>query len=462
MIDTAGTIVAVSSPSGPAVRGIVRLSGPDAVSIAAQLFRPQDGASLADLTGNRRISGTLRIDGAIIPGVAYVFRTPRSYTREDLVELHVLGSPGLLARIVELCRQNGARTAGHGEFTARAFLSGALDLSEAQGVAAMISASSDDEARAAQRLLDGELSRRAHAAREELADLLSLVESGLDFADEPIEFIAADELQRRLGAVRATLEQTLAAGAAVERFGRPPRVVLCGQPNAGKSSLLNRLAGFPRAVTSPRAGTTRDALSVVVPLTRTDVLLFDVAGEEAGDAPLNAPAQAAAGLAVRDADLVVRIMDGTAIADGQPSHATRQRADLVVLNKIDLLDPNEAARCADLLRTRMGVDVVMVSSQTGEGIDVLRRALDQRVSETGTTQVQELALTIEHREALQAAIEALRRSIALAADADAIQRDAELIALELHAAAESLGQLVGILVPDELLGRIFSRFCIGK
>ena len=463
VFDTADTIAAVSSPPGPAPRGIVRLSGPRALPLGAHLFHPDGATSLTAAASSTCLSGRVRIPDGEMPASAFVFRRPRSYTRDDLVEIHLLGSPGLLALLLDEAVRYGARPAGPGEFTARAFLAGAMDLAEAQGVAAMVRAGSDDELRAARGLLDGRLSDVARAAREELADLLSLVEGALDFADEPIEFIAPAELRRRLGELEARLSETLRAAAAAERFGEWPRVLLAGPANAGKSSLFNRLCGSDRAICSPAPGTTRDVLTAPIRLACGGALLIDVAGEHPAADDVSRRARAAAEAERARADLLLHVADAT--ADSTPPRAAEVPT-IRVLNKVDLLDDPAALRAREIEGRPEGEEsppFVAVSARTGAGCDRLIRRIESLLSARGRDRREcDLALYAEHRDGLAAAIEAVRRARSLVGDSTTRADAADLVALELHEAADRLAALTGELAADELLGRIFSRFCIGK
>lgn len=455
------TIVAISSAAGAAARGIVRVSGPAAMAIASNVFEADDAAAAgsggASPSGaSDCVEGFVRVGRFRLPGFALVFRAPRSYTGQDVVELHFLGAPVLLGWVVEACIAAGARRAEPGEFTLRAVLAGRMDLSQAHGVAGMIAARSDMQLRAAERLLHGELSRVAGAARERLADLLSLVEGALDFAEEPIEFITPGQLRDGLMEVRKALAATTAAGVRAERWEQLPRVVLAGHPNAGKSSLLNRLTGLDRAICAPVAGTTRDVLSAPLQLGEMECLLIDVAGVvEAVDA-LDAQAQRAARDALASADLVVWVVD---VAESDPTRRVEPPAFdvpiLIVGNKCDLLGSGRAAGVSEY--------ELLVSAATGAGVDALKSALAARLrARESAVSDAAIALMSEHRAALDAALESLDRAIKLALSSGETLSDADLVAAELRTAAEELGVLAGQEDTEELLGRIFSRFCVGK
>ncbi|GMU22285.1 MAG: tRNA modification GTPase MnmE, partial [Phycisphaerae bacterium] len=260
---TDDTIVAISSPPGISLRGIVRLSGPDALKWGQQLFEAHEGPPLTQSPGHRRHFGRVRLEGsATVPAEAWIFRAPASYTRQDMLELHLPGSPPVLTIIHDALTARGARPAEPGEFTARAYFSGALDLTRVEGVAALIHARNDSQLRASHALLTGTLSRRSIELRDRLADLLSVLEAQIDFVEESIEFVTTGQAGSVVGEVAAELDELLGAADSVERLEALPVVMLVGRPNAGKSTLFNRLTGVDRAIQSATAGTTRDVLSM--------------------------------------------------------------------------------------------------------------------------------------------------------------------------------------------------------
>jgi len=464
------TIVAVSSPPGIGARGIVRLSGPEATRIAGGIFHVSGDEGIEVARHNHCFEGRVTLGCGELPGRAYLFKAPSSYTRQDMVELHLLGAPGVLGLVTESCLASGARPAEPGEFTARALLAGRFDLSQVHGVAGMIAARSDQQLRAAERLLHGDLARTADQAREELADLLSLVEGAMDFADEPIEFITPAELRRRLTVVREALDRTAAAGLRAERWDQLPRVLLAGPPNAGKSSLLNRLTGTDRAICAPVAGTTRDVLSAPMQLGQIECLLMDAAGlTTAGriEGELQGKAEAAARDAIQDADLVLYVVDiASAERDDDAAQAMATAGPLPCLlaaNKCDLIPEDRWAEAAAGLARRAGVWACAISAATGAGVAALKEMIEAALSGKATSSRDDcIALMAEHRDALAQALQAIDSAIGLAGGNDEQLEATELVAAELHAAAGALGTLVGEEDVEDLLGRIFSRFCIGK
>lgn len=462
------TIVAISSPPGAGVRGIVRLSGPDALELADAVFTADDASRLAQTAGHRRTKGHVRLDErSRLPAEAYTFRKPASYTRQDLVELHTIGSAPVLAVLLEQLVRQGARIAEPGEFTGRAFFSGALDLTAVEGVAAAIHAQTDAQLRASTALLHGAVSRQTGRMREELADLLALIEAQIDFSEEPIEFISTAALRGTVQDILARLNHLLRHSDSVERLEALPRIVLTGLPNAGKSTLFNRLTGIDRAIQSAVAGTTRDVITAAMSLPAGEVILCDTAGTPAPDdpetsaaaSPLAAEMESATRRALDTADLVLVVIDATTSPEATMSLMAGRLAGRrfeFVLNKIDAADARVDPREKPVLAA--------VSAVRGEGIAELRARIDEILFESAEKHgFQLVSLTQRHRGALHEACESLHRALALIDAGDACeQAQPELIALEIRHAMQALSLLLGEVTTEDLLGRIFSRFCIGK
>ncbi len=465
--DIDDTIVAVSSAPGSAQRGIVRLSGPAAVVIGSELFQCNGRGSLEEAESWTALRGWIVFDDLRrVPATVYVFRAPRSYTRQDIIELHTIGSPPLLDMIVERCVQAGARNALPGEFTARAFLSGAMTLTEAEAVAATIQARSDEQLRGARRTMRGALTDNIHEWRSELADLLSLVEADIDFAEEPIDFISPAALRARVDHLAGVLDEVITRAESHERFDVLPYVLLLGPPNAGKSTLLNCLTGIDRAIASAVSGTTRDVLSATVRLGRIEAVLLDAAGVDDNPDRVVSQGRASAVAAAGEVSLVCLVVDASLPV--QPDDVARLASlagtrVVVAGNKVDLLDgPAREKKHADLVACQTG-PVCMVSSATGEGLDALRSLLAAMLGgeHLASDDVATL-ITARHRQALRSAADALKRCSALAAGLANILDTAELDAVELRGALAAFDEIDGQITTDDLLGRVFASFCIGK
>jgi tRNA modification GTPase len=432
-------IVALATPPGPGGRAIVRLSGPGCAGVVGGVFRP---AGQVPPPRNRLASGEVVLPGvaAPLPAGLYFWHAPHSYTGQDMAELHTLSCPPLVELLVAGLLRSGGRAAGPGEFTMRAFLAGKLDLTRAEAVQAVIEAGSRTQLQQALKQLAGGMAGPLHQTRDDLLNLLADVEAGLDFADEDIRFVDQTELLLRLGRALAQvmlLEKQLAGRASAhEAF----RVVLAGPPNAGKSSLFNALAGGS-ALVSETPGTTRDYLVAAVELGGACVELVDTPGWQAAGGVIEGQAQALGGEQRRQADLVVLCAACGAPAEAEEAALGGQPV-LRVATKCDL-----AAAPGGWLPT---------SARTGAGLGDLRQALAARAQERAQPA---LAPGVSRCKGhVAACLEHLRRAHAVVLYED----PPEVLALELRGALEQVGAMGGAVYTEDLLDRIFSRFCIGK
>lgn len=446
------TIAAIATASGAGGVGIVRLSGARARAIGEALcgraltprhahhvrFRDEHGATLDD-------------------GIALYFVAPASYTGEDVVELQAHGSPALLQELLARCCQLGARRARPGEFSERAFLEGRLDLAQAEAVADLIAAGDVRAARAARRALDGEFSRRVEALADELLAIRVHVEAAIDFADEPLDTLGGAALRARLECLSAALEDLLVAAERGRRLRDGLHAVIVGPPNAGKSSLLNALAGSDRAIVTDIAGTTRDLLHEVVRIDGVELTLVDTAGLREGGDRIEREGMRRARSELERADLAIVVLDARELDAGRAAVAEAIAGvprRLWLYNKADLVE----AGTGGVALSAATEPALLVSALTGAGLAPLHERLRQLARGDGAEGA-EGAFTARQRH-----VDALGRARAELADAAShLQREAlDLAAEALHAGHDALGEITGRVRPDDLLGHIFSSFCIGK
>ncbi len=427
------TIVALSSSAGPGVRAIVRVSGPKAQALLGSVFTPN-----AVVGGSRSLqSGSLALSGieARLPAELYFFRGPNTYTGQDLAEIHTVSAPPLVERLIGDLLAAGARAAQPGEFTMRAFLSGKKDLTQAEAVLAVIEATGDADLQAALAQLAGGVSQPLAKLRDDLLNLLADVEAALDFVDEDIEFVTKDDTILRIGSGIAHLMNLKRQLDDRSVSRRPMRVALVGEPNAGKSSLFNALIGTQSALVSERAGTTRDYLSHHLDLGGHGIELIDTAGWQTAGDSIEAQAQSLGRGQADGADLVL-----VCVPVGSPAPASLPTRGFLLRTKADL-GP---------------VDGLSVSVVAGNGTSELRAFLGERASAFARPALAPSQSRCRHH--IEAAIADLR-----GAHAHAVFNDPpELLAVALRQALDQIGAMAGSVHTNDLLDRIFSRFCIGK
>ena len=445
------TIVAAATPPGRGGVGVVRVSGPKVPEIAATV--------VGDLPEPRHATLTRFLDADGTPidiGIALFFPGPHSYTGEHVLEMQGHGGPVVMERLVERVLSFGARRARPGEFTERAFHNDKIDLAQAEAVADLIDAGSREAARAAMRSLEGEFSSMVQGLTDALIDLRTYVEAAIDFPEEEVDFLGDPELRERLATVRGHFDGVTAAASQGRLLRDGITVVLAGRPNAGKSSLLNRLAGYDAAIVTAIPGTTRDILRERIDIDGLPMHVLDTAGLRDSDDIVEREGVRRAQAEMARADRVLFVID---TVDDPGAHAfVQERARLpegvpvtLLFNKTDL------AAGLPVADTVAGPPRIPISAATGAGLDLLRSHLKDSVSfhVAGNGSI---SARRRHLEALARA----RECVDTAARELEERRAGELVAEELRAAQRSLEEITGTFSADDLLGRIFGSFCIGK
>ncbi|MGH8183725.1 MAG: tRNA uridine-5-carboxymethylaminomethyl(34) synthesis GTPase MnmE [Rhodanobacteraceae bacterium] len=438
------TIVAIATPAGRGGIGVVRISGSAVCAIAHALCGAQPAPRQARLT---RFDDA---DGALIDrGLALFFPAPHSFTGEDVLELHAHGSPVVLDRLARRACELGARPARAGEFSERAFLNGKLDLAQAEAVADLIAARSEVQARAALRSLDGEFSRRVEALVQTVVRLRVEVEAAIDFAEDASESASLPRLERLFAEAADRLDALLVSARRGVRLTDGLHAVIVGEPNVGKSSLLNALAGSERAIVTDIPGTTRDVLRESILFDGIELTLADTAGLRESTDVVEGEGIRRARAELACADIVLQVVERVAAADAPPAGTPPAAVRIVVANKIDL----ESA--APWREERDGIATIGVSARTGAGLDLLRDALKHIATGGAVDGV------FSARGRHVAALEHAGAHLALARAALATATP-ELVAEDLRSAQHALGEITGTFSNEDLLGAIFSTFCIGK
>jgi len=528
MVSGQDTIAAIATPIGEGGIGVIRISGASAIEIAKSIFKPAHPIHLSVVPSHTCYFGSIVIPAKAGPPnyrrarptavwrtgiqrlgttdtgsplttcgdddvkvldqvVLTVFRGPHSYTGDDVVEISAHGSPYILDQILKACVKNGARLAGPGEFTERAFLAGKIDLTQAEAVADLIRAKTDQAHAASLAQLDGQLSVKVRALRDALLPLLAHIEVGLDHSDEDHDFLSRNGLIEKCRGVQGEIEALLASARVGKILREGVRVALVGRPNVGKSSLLNALLKEERAIVAPIPGTTRDTLEENVSWEGLPVVLTDTAGvRDDSQDPVERLGMERTRKALRAADIVLCVFDASQSLSEEDYELIEQctsKPHLLVANKIDLADQlrltpvpspdgrgvkvngqatlshRERVTPREWRGVRLLSPVIEVSAKTGEGLDNLVQKVKQlSLDGQGSSSEMRWMLNVRHQTALTRARDALTQAV-LAAQKDAFE---ECVALELHTALGALGEIIGETATEDLLDQIFSKFCIGK
>jgi tRNA modification GTPase len=448
---SADTIVAAATPPGRGGIGIVRLSGALVPDIARAMLGELPAPRVASPREFRAASGEL-----LDSGLALYFPAPQSFTGEHVLELHGHGGPVVMDQLMKRALELGARAANPGEFTQRAFLNDKLDLAQAEAIADLIDSGSAQAARAALRSLQGEFSAMVQGLGEALSDLRTYVEAAIDFPEEEIDFLADAELTHRLETVLVHFDGVATAARQGQLLRDGITVVIAGAPNAGKSSLLNRLAGYDAAIVTDIPGTTRDVLRERIDIDGLPLHVIDTAGlRESGNVVETEGVRRARAELAR-ADRILFVID--AAADPESQAFERERTALppglpvtLIMNKADLVEREPS------LNARSVPPRIWMSALTGAGVELLRAHLKACVG-FAATEAGNVSARRRHLDALARA----RRHVEVGSEQLRTRRAGELMAEELRQAQAALGEITGEVTSDDLLGRIFATFCIGK
>jgi tRNA modification GTPase len=452
------TIVALSTPPGRSGIGVIRISGPDSLkrlrTLVGESYNPQPNALRLKTLVDPKSGETL--DDALV----CFFQAPHSFTGEDVVELHCHGSPVLLRTIIDLILKLGARLADPGEYSLRAVANGRLKLTEAEAIRDVIDAQTDSALRQATRQLKGEISNRLRPAQEALLEIIVRLESSLEFVEDDLPAVASQEIIESLEQLRQDLSRLCNTFGAGRLLREGLRVALVGRPNVGKSSLFNSLVGHGRAIVTGTPGTTRDTLSESIAIDGVPVLLTDTAGIRNARDEIETIGVARARREAADADLLIVVIDGSELLCDEDRSVLAEIAGvrhIVALNKSDL--PTFSAATFDRALARQSpLEVVSVSAKSEAGLESLRAAILQPFA-NGSAQSEGLLITnARHYDSLVQSIEAVAASEQLLNE----RASEELVLLGLHNALRYLGEITGETTTEEILGQIFSTFCIGK
>lgn len=452
------TIAAIATPYGESAIGIVRMSGSDVAKILKRVFKTKSKTLKPRYA---HYGWIVDKDGQPIDeAVAIYYKAPHSYTGEDMAEINLHGNPLILKRVLQRLLEEGARLAEPGEFTKRAFLNGKLDLTQAEAVAELISAKTELARKLALNQLRGALSKEIKPLREELLLLLALVESSIEFEEEDIPTVEKGELITRLEGILKRVNKLLDTAKTGKAIRKGLKLAIVGKPNVGKSSLFNRLLGEERAIVTSVAGTTRDYLEETVNLGGIPINLIDTAGVRDTEDTVERIGVERSLQKLKEADIILFVLDA---GEEEPTeeeiklaHLVKQseKPTLVVLNKIDKVKRINLGGFP-----LQGFPILKVSAKTGEGLENLKREI-LKAAGISTSEGGTIYISLRHEELLKRAKKALENALSYLKEGDFYSP--EILMLDLREASDSLGEIIGDVTTEDVLGQIFSTFCIGK
>ncbi|MDX1951137.1 MAG: tRNA uridine-5-carboxymethylaminomethyl(34) synthesis GTPase MnmE [Verrucomicrobiota bacterium] len=451
------TIAAISTPLGEGGLAVVRLSGPASFKVADSCFKPlgKNSTSAGKAASHTIQYGKILLNGEVVDEVLLsVFRAPRTFTKENMVEVSCHGGVLPAQMVLDALLRGGARLAEPGEFTRRAFLNGRIDLAQAEAVADLIHSRTELALRAANEQLAGKLSCRIDALRSDLMLVLAHVEAHIDFPDEDIAPDTFDQLLSKLRKASEYIEQLLSTAREGRILRRGLRTAIIGRPNAGKSSLLNQLLGQDRAIVSPIAGTTRDTIEETANVRGIPIVFVDTAGLRESKDEIEAEGIRRSREAASQAELILHVVDASQAVHEEDQNLIAEfgsQNSILIWNKSDLID-----RTAD---TEPRVQGIPVSCVTGEGIELLKDQIKNLVwSGNIGSEMLEATINSRHQDALQRANSSLKLTISALEENQTL----ELAAMDLRLAVQAIGEVVGKTTTEDLLDAIFSQFCLGK
>ncbi len=441
------SIAAISTPVGEGAIALVRISGHDAIDIADKIFRGKEKPSEFP-SHVQRLGEIVDRDQLVDQVMLSVHRTPSSYTGQDLVEISCHGGALVSARVLEACLRAGARAAEPGEFTERAFHNGKMDLTQAEAVIDLIRAQTDLALRSATEQLQGRLGEKIRALRDELVALIANVNAAIDFPDEGIAPDEGDKLRARFNSVQKKIDELLATAERGRILREGVRVVIYGATNAGKSSLLNRLLGYDRAIVSDAPGTTRDTIEEVVNLRGIPIRITDTAGLRPSIDPVEREGMMRTEKSLELGDLLLHIVDRSAPKPPDFVERPTEQTELLLLNKSDLPEHTDWYGCGAL----------RISCATEDGLLDLEEKIIERIAQKNLRAESALAINTRHRDCLRRA----REDLARAREAFEEGESGEYFAIDLNPALAAVGEVIGTVDTEEILDSVFSQFCIGK